>query len=71
MSMVLDCNAENPEAVVSDCVALDPGLVLKDVVDRLGEEADEGVPLRCGDEYATELQLQYFAHAVQRCLKLC
>jgi hypothetical protein len=45
MSMVLDRNAQHPEAVVPNGIALDSGLVFEDVVHRLGEEADEGVPL--------------------------
>ena len=71
MTVMLDSNAEHPEAVVSDGVVLDPGFVFQDVVDRLGEKADEGVSFRCGDEYATQLELQDFADPIERRLELC
>lgn len=43
VTVVLDGNTEYPETVVANGVILDPSLVLKDVVDRLGEKTDEGV----------------------------
>ena len=71
MSVMLDGNAENPEAVITDGVVLYSGFVLQNVVDRPCEEANERVSLRCRDEYAIQLELQNFADPVERRLELC
>lgn len=68
--MRLDSKAQNPEAVTPYGIALDSCLVLENVVYWLGEEADEGVSLRGGDEDAAQLEPQYLAHAIESRLKL-
>lgn len=56
MSMRLDRKAQNSEAMVAYRIVFDSGLVLENVVYRLGEEANEGVPLRRGNKYAAQLE---------------
>lgn len=68
--MMLDRNAQDPEAVHPDCGVLYPCLALQDMVDGLGEEPNESVPLRGRNEYSREFEPQDFTHDVQRRGKL-
>ena len=56
MTVMLDSNAQDPKAMVSDCIVLDPCLVLEDVIHWFGEKADESVSLRSRNKDTTKLE---------------
>lgn len=66
--MVLDSDAQDPEAMIPYCIALDSRFIFEDVVDWLREEANKGVTLGGRHKYTAQLKPQYLAHAVESCL---
>ena len=68
MTMVFDRYTQNSKAMHTDCSVLHSSLILENVVDWLREEANEGIPLGCSDEYPCQLQLENLAHLIECCL---
>ena len=65
VSVMLDCDAQDPERVHADGGRLDAGLVLHQEIDRAREEGDERVSLRRGDKDLCQLQLHDLGHGVE------
>lgn len=56
MAMMLDSDTQNLECVHANGCVLDALFALEDEVDGAGQKADEGIPLRGGEEYLAKLQ---------------
>ena len=67
---MLDHNTQHFEGMHSDARILRPLLTLKNEIDGAREEADESIPLGGCDEQFAQLELQHFAHGLQRGLQL-
>ena len=71
MSVVLHGKAQDPKTMVSNRVILHSRLILQNVVNRLGEQANEGVPFGGCDKYTAQLESEHLAHSVQCSFQLC
>lgn len=66
MAMVFYGYAQHFECVHSNCGVFGSLLALEDQVDRSSEEADKGIALGCGYKDLTKLELEDFAHHLER-----
>lgn len=70
VSMMLNGNAQDLEAVHTNSCGLDPLLALQNHIHRPSEETDKSISLACGKEDFGELELEDLAHNFQGRLEL-